>query len=155
METFFAYEPGRDPGSAREPDVGECRYCGSSPAVKTTQQALGSIAVFYRITTWQGEMCRACARAVHADATARTMTWVWWGVAGFMFWFFPLINRRRLRRALELDLPRPTPGVVAPLAAPRAEALPWTKRRGAVVATCVGGGLWFLIAAILVAGFSK
>ncbi|MBL0888862.1 hypothetical protein [Myceligenerans indicum] len=137
--------------AGREPADGECRFCGSTPAVKTTQQGIGSFLIFYRITTWRDQMCRSCAEAVHRDANAKTMTWGWWGLGGIMFWMFLLGNAARMRAARALDHPRRTAGVAAPLNEPMVPGEPWFRRRAALVATCIGGTGWLLLVAIVVA----
>lgn len=137
--------------AGREPADGECSFCGSTPAVRTTQQSIGSFLILYRITTWRDHMCRSCAEAVHHDANAKMMTWAWWGLGGILFWMFLLSNAAWLRAARALDHPRRTPGVAAPLNEPMVPGEPWFRRRAALVATMIGGGGWLLLVAFVVA----
>ncbi|PZR52027.1 hypothetical protein DNL40_13490 [Xylanimonas oleitrophica] len=140
----------QDAEAGREPGEGECGLCGSAPATLLTQQGLASLLIFFRLSTWKGWACRDCAEAVHADADARTMTWAWWGVGGFMAWAFLLGNRARMRKARALDVPRSTPGVTAAMAAPVVDVQPWYRRRAPLVAACVGVTVWVLLAAFFV-----
>lgn len=143
---------GEPPRTGRQPDVGECRYCGSAPAVKVTQQAATSFLVFMRYTTWNGWMCRDCAEAVHIEADAKTMKGIWWGPASIVFWVFLWMNKARMRKVRGLEEPHRTPGVEAELDAPMVSGVPWTKRRGPVVATAVFSALWLLVIALIVIG---
>lgn len=137
--------------TGREPDVHECRYCGSTPAVRTSQIGFTSFAVFFRYTTWRGAMCRSCGEAVHRDAVAKTLGGVWWGIGVFAVWFFLILAAVKVRKVRALDLPRPTPGVAAPLPAPMEPGPVWYRRRGTLVAFCIGAGLWTLVALFVVA----
>ncbi len=138
--------------TGRRPGVGECRFCGSTPAVETAQQSLGSVAVFYRVTTWKGWMCRSCGEAIHREATARTMTWSWWGIGIIAWWIFPLVNRARVRKVRELDVPRPAPGVVAELEAPMGPGPWWYQRRGTLAVTCLALSAVVAFCALIVIG---
>lgn len=99
--------------SLRPPGDGECRFCGSAPAAHTAFQSFLTVAVFYRLSTLRGWMCRLCGLAVFRSQTSRTLVGCWWGPGVIATPIILIANRLRLRRVLRLDPPRPIPGVAA------------------------------------------
>ncbi|MET7402153.1 hypothetical protein ABZS66_52610 [Dactylosporangium sp. NPDC005572] len=137
-------------GSAlRPPAEGECQYCGSRPAVRTTFQSLTSIAIIYIITSFRGWMCRSCGLATYRARTNRTLAAGWWGISAVGVPILLLIDRLRLRKVLRLAPPVPTPGVAAQLPAPMDPGLPVLRRPGAIVAGVVLAGFLLLVALVV------
>lgn len=102
----------------RPPGDGECQFCGGTPAAHVVFQSIVSVVILYWIGTVKGWMCRTCGLAVFRQQIGRTLVGCWWGVGVISVPIFLILNRVRLNRTLQLEAPRPTPGVAAQVGAP-------------------------------------
>jgi hypothetical protein len=106
----------------RVPILREC------PAAHTTFQSFLTAAVFYRISTLRGWMCRSYGLAVFRSQMSRTLLGCWWGPGVLATPIILIANRLRLSRVLQLDLTRPSPGVAASVPAAMIRASLCTSR---------------------------
>ena len=150
----FAEQFGAAPAThsdRRAPAEGECVVCGSTPAAFVILQSMVSLAVFHWTSAERGWRCRDCALATYRQLTARTLLGCWWGVGVIGGPIVVLANRLRMRPALRLGRPQPTPGVAAPLHRPLDPGPRVLARPGGIVGTVVGVVLVLAVAFIVFA----
>ncbi|GIJ61474.1 hypothetical protein [Virgisporangium aurantiacum] len=138
-------------GDRRAPAEGECAVCGSAPASFVVLQSVVSAAVFHWTSAERGWRCRDCALATYRHLTARTLLGCWWGVGVIGGPVVVLANRLRMRPALRLGPPQPTPGVAALSPRPLDPGPRVLARPGGIVGTLVGVVLTLLVAFVIFA----
>jgi hypothetical protein len=137
-------------GAPRAPMEGECAQCGANPAAYVVLQSIVSVAIFHSSQAHRGWLCRDCALAMYRQLSARTLLGGWWGVGVLGGPVVLLANRLRMRPALRLDPPRPTPGVTAPLSRPMDPGPRLLARPAGIVGLIVGIVLTLLLAFLIV-----
>jgi hypothetical protein len=73
-------DPEASPPVSRPPDPSECSLCGSAPAIPITLRTTTGLVLFWRWHRLTAIVCHGCARALYADAQARSLARGWWGV---------------------------------------------------------------------------
>jgi hypothetical protein len=140
-------------GAPRAPMEGECAECGGSPAAYVVLQSIVSVAIFHSARAYRGWLCRHCALATYRQLSARTLLGCWWGVGILGGPIVLLANRLRMRPALRLGPPRPTPGVTAPSPGPLDPGPRLLGRPAGIVGLIVGLVLSLLVAFVIVSVF--
>lgn len=143
-------------GAPRAPMEGECTECGANPAAYVVLQSIVSVAIFHSAKAYRGWLCRDCALAMYRQLSARTLAGCWWGVGILGGPVMLLANRLRMRPALRLGPPRPTPGVTANLSRPMDPGPRLLARPagivGLITATVLTLALAFIIFSVVVYG---
>ncbi|WP_018349944.1 hypothetical protein [Longispora albida] len=117
------------PPAARVPGPGECRYCGSGPALKLNMYGHVGLVIAFRTLTAAGPFCRDCGIAVFRQMSGKMLYQGWWGPLSLVICpimlIVNLVSRLRLGG---LRAPSPVPGVAAQLPAPMDAGKPLYRR---------------------------
>jgi hypothetical protein len=124
-------------GRLRELRSGECRLCGSTPAIEATLSSQVAFVTAQHKSWMTGFFCRDCGSRLANDQTARTITRGWWGVHAIFNPWYIWMNLRARARFRQLPAPIPTYGVITPLAFPLPAGPPLLKRPGPLIALSV------------------
>jgi len=119
----------------RPPSEGECRFCGSRPAVNArVRSETGKI--LRRTRQWMdGPFCRDCGVSTFRYMTNRTLISGWWGTISFFAnWLTIFGNAGAWWRFRGLAAPQPTPGVVGILPRPAPTGASLWRRPGVYLA---------------------
>jgi hypothetical protein len=134
-----AYDSAPEPEPrGRPPGSNECDLCGYAPAAQfafSYQQGKITSAFRYSVSA---KLCQQCAYSVGRAEQNKTLITGWWGLFAFFTNFVVVFNNASaLQRARQLGIPRPIPGVVAPLSKPLDPGKSVLQRRGAAFAAVV------------------
>ena len=90
------------------PALHGCAICHRSPTDHFTFRSNQGLLLTRRRFTFEGSLCRDCARGAFRTHQARNMTWGWWGLISFFVTIGYLIsNIREVSKARALSEPRP------------------------------------------------
>ncbi|HZQ87368.1 MAG TPA: J domain-containing protein [Acidimicrobiales bacterium] len=127
--------------TVRQPGVGECRFCGSTPVADVVLKAQTGKVIFRSLYTVHAPLCRDCALATGRSMTNRTLWLGWWGaISALTTPFYVGKNLIEMHKAKRLEAPSPTPGVAGAFPQPMPIGKPLVGRSGP----------WFAAAAIAV-----
>src|SRR5581483_8076810 len=122
----------------REPGPGECRFCGSTPAVPVTIRCETGMLLRRKRSWVDGPFCRECGLSAFRGMTNRTLIRGWWGLISFFANILTVLNNTAVWwRLRPLAAPTSTPGVRAARDRPLGRGRPLVARAGVWVAAAV------------------